>query len=160
MGGCTWWCRGRFWATHVDLHPVFSAVLTAVARIAAHSSAVIVGDLNYLSVTLMMGPCGAGAAPWLPSATAARVEGARAKVTRGALLCISKLHCVLPLAQLRATSCGIRMIARRRGRTRHRRLLGRRDRSPGTGADNGAVARGAEVSACTWSVAEAASWGK
>ncbi|CAK0846118.1 unnamed protein product [Prorocentrum cordatum] len=30
---CTWWCRGRFWASNIDLHPIFSAVLTAIDRI-------------------------------------------------------------------------------------------------------------------------------
>ncbi len=30
---CRWWCSGRFWATHVDLHPIFSTVITALARI-------------------------------------------------------------------------------------------------------------------------------
>ncbi|CAK0886017.1 unnamed protein product, partial [Prorocentrum cordatum] len=30
---CTWWCRGRFWASNIDLHPVCSAVLVAIDRI-------------------------------------------------------------------------------------------------------------------------------
>ncbi|CAK0812358.1 unnamed protein product, partial [Prorocentrum cordatum] len=30
---CTWWCRGRFWASNIDLHPIFSAVLAAIDRI-------------------------------------------------------------------------------------------------------------------------------
>ena len=29
---CCWWCRGRFWALHVQLHPLYSAVMTAVHR--------------------------------------------------------------------------------------------------------------------------------
>ncbi|CAK0873307.1 unnamed protein product [Prorocentrum cordatum] len=31
---CTWWCRGRIKASNIDLHPVYSAVLVAIDRIA------------------------------------------------------------------------------------------------------------------------------
>lgn len=30
---CTWWCRARFWALHIQIHPAFSTLLTAVERI-------------------------------------------------------------------------------------------------------------------------------
>ena len=30
---CAWWCRGRFWAMHIELHPVYSAILTRVHRL-------------------------------------------------------------------------------------------------------------------------------
>eukprot|EP00959_Pyramimonas_sp_CCMP1952_P339891 7118296-Pyramimonas_sp.AAC.1 len=29
---CSWWCRGRFWASHAHQHPVYSTVLLAVER--------------------------------------------------------------------------------------------------------------------------------
>ncbi|CAK0888745.1 unnamed protein product, partial [Prorocentrum cordatum] len=30
---CPWWCWGRFWASSIDLHPVYGAVLVAIDRI-------------------------------------------------------------------------------------------------------------------------------
>ena len=30
---CRWWCKGRFWAQHIGLHPRYSAIFTAVERI-------------------------------------------------------------------------------------------------------------------------------
>ena len=30
---CTWWCQGRWWAQHVDMHPHYSMLLAACQRI-------------------------------------------------------------------------------------------------------------------------------
>ena len=32
--GCTWWCRGRWWAQRVQLHPLYSGLLTTLKRVA------------------------------------------------------------------------------------------------------------------------------
>ena len=33
--GCTWWCKARFWAGHIFLHPRYAAVITAVQRVSS-----------------------------------------------------------------------------------------------------------------------------